>query len=92
MTEEAFDSMESLVVYPNPSTGALNIRLQPESDMTQTIEVYNNMGQKVESFELSFSKDQPNAVISLNDLSDGVYYVRVFDGTTIQNRRVMIKN
>lgn len=92
MTEEVFDSMESLVVYPNPSTGALNIRLQPESDMTQTIEVYNNLGQKVESFELSFSKDQPNAVISLNDLTDGVYYVRVFDGTTVQNRRVLIKH
>jgi len=92
MTEEVFDSMESLVVYPNPSTGSLNIRLQPESDMTQTIEVYNNLGQKVESFELSFSKDQPNAVISLNDLTDGVYYVRVFDGTTVQNRRVLIKH
>lgn len=91
LSDETELSYEALQVYPNPSSGVLNIRLQPEGDLRQTVEVYNNLGQKVESFELEFSKDSPAAVITLNDLSDGLYYVRVFDGTEVQTRRILLK-
>lgn len=91
LSDETELSYEALQVYPNPSSGVLNIRLQPEGDLRQTVEVFNNLGQKVESFELEFSKDSPAAVITLNDLSDGLYYVRVFDGTEVQTRRILLK-
>lgn len=91
LADEAELSYEALQVYPNPSNGVLNIRLQPEGDLRQTVEVYNNLGQKVESFELEFSKDSPAALITLNDLSDGLYYVRVFDGEQVQTRRILLK-
>ena len=91
LADEAELSYEALQIYPNPSNGVLNIRLQPEGDLRQTVEVYNNLGQKVESFELEFSKDSPAAVITLNDLSDGLYYVRVFDGEQVQTRRILLK-
>jgi hypothetical protein len=91
LSENTEATYETLQVYPNPSSGVLNIRLQPEADLRQTIEVYNNLGQKVESVELEFSKDSPAAVITLNDLSDGLYFVRVFDGTEVQTRRILLK-
>ena len=69
----------------------LNIRLQPEGDINQTIEVYNQLGQKVDSYELSFSKEMPSVVLQLNDLTDGIYFVRVYDGNTVQTRKVMLR-
>ena len=84
-------SNEPLQVYPNPTSGLLNIRLQPEGDINQTIEVYNQLGQKVDSYELSFSKEMPAVVLQLNDLTDGIYFVRVYDGNTVQTRKVMLR-
>jgi hypothetical protein len=84
-------SNEPLQVYPNPSNGLLNIRLQPEGDINQTVEVYNQLGQKVESFELSFTKEMPAVELQLNDLNDGIYFVRVYDGNTVQTRKVMLR-
>jgi hypothetical protein len=84
-------SSEPLQVYPNPSNGVLNIRLQPEGDINQTVEVYNHLGQKVESYELSFTKDMPAVEVQLNDLTDGVYFIRVFDGEQVQTRRILLK-
>ena len=89
MNEEL--SNEPLQVYPNPTSGLLNIRLQPERDIFQTVEVYNQLGQKVESFELSFTKEMPAVELQLNDLTDGIYFVRVYDGNTVQTRKVMLR-
>jgi hypothetical protein len=89
MNEEL--SNEPLQVYPNPTSGLLNIRLQPEGDINQTVEVYNHLGQKVESFELSFTKEMPAVELQLNDLTDGIYFVRVYDGNTVQTRKVMLR-
>ena len=81
----------ALSIYPNPSNGTLNIRLQPEADLDQTVTVYNHLGQLVESFEMSFTKEQPAVEIRLNDLTDGIYFVRVYDGNTVQTRKVMLR-
>jgi hypothetical protein len=89
MNEEL--SNEPLQVYPNPTSGLLNIRLQPEGDINQTVEVYNQLGQKVESFELSFTKEMPAVELQLSDLTDGIYFVRVYDGNTVQTRKVMLR-
>ena len=89
MNEEL--SNEPLQVYPNPSSGLLNIRLQPERDIFQTVEVYNQLGQKVESFELSFTKEMPAVELQLSDLTDGIYFVRVYDGNTVQTRKVVLR-
>ena len=82
---------DRLSVYPNPSNGVLNIRINPESDLTQTVQVFNNLGQMVESYELSFTKSQPAVVVSLNDLNDGMYFVRIFDGEQVQTRRILLR-
>jgi hypothetical protein len=80
-----------LSIYPNPSNGTLNIRLQPEADINQTVTVYNNLGQLVESYNLNFTKEQPAVEIRLNDLTDGIYFVRVYDGSTVQTRKVLLR-
>ena len=80
-----------LSIYPNPSNGTLNIRLQPEADINQTVTVYNNLGQLVESYNLNFTKEQPAVEIRMNDLTDGIYFVRVYDGNTVQTSKVLLR-
>ena len=80
-----------LSIYPNPTNGSLNIRLQPEGDLPQTISVYNQMGQLVEAYEVNFTKNQPAVEIRMNDLSDGIYFVQVYDGENIQTRKVLLR-
>ena len=89
--DESMITEGALSVYPNPSNGTLNIRLQPEADLTQTITVYNQLGQEVDSYEVSFTKEQPAVEIRMNDLNDGIYFVRVFDGNTVQTRKVLLR-
>lgn len=43
---------ESIKVYPNPSNGEFTIQIEPEM-VGANADVYNIMGQKIESFELS---------------------------------------
>jgi hypothetical protein len=91
---EASDEIESnevVSVYPNPSNGSITIRLIPEGDINQPIEVYNHLGQLMDRIQVSFSKDHPAAEIRLNNLADGMYYIRVFDGNIYQSKRVLIK-
>jgi hypothetical protein len=91
---EASDEIESnevVSVYPNPSNGSITIRLIPEGDINQPIEVYNHLGQLVDRIQVSFSKDHPATEIRLNNLADGMYYIRVFDGNIYQSKRVLIK-
>ena len=82
---------EMVSVYPNPSNGSFTIRLQPEADINQPIEVYNHLGQLVEKIDVSFSKDHPTIEITLNDIVDGIYFVRVFDGSEYHNKRILVK-
>ena len=84
-TDDAFS------VYPNPNNGVLNIRLQPESDQLQSVEVYNQLGQVVQKVNLNFTKELPVAELNLYDLQDGIYFVRVFDGTQVQTRKVLLR-
>jgi len=89
--EESLVIEGGLSIYPNPSNGSLNIRLQPERDLPQTISVYNQMGQLVEAYEVNFTKNQPAVEIRMNDLADGIYFVQVYDGEKIQTRKVLLR-
>ena len=67
----------SFSCYPNPTEGALNIRI-PGSKKSYTIMVYNIMGQVVERGGLNPSADVfMQTAMNLNLLPKGIYLVRV---------------
>ncbi|MEX1187896.1 MAG: GEVED domain-containing protein [Bacteroidia bacterium] len=88
-TEEISD--EIISVYPNPNNGSFTVSLMPEADINEPIEIYNHLGQLVEKISISLSKDHPRVEIQLNDLSDGIYFVRVFDGSSYQHHRILVR-
>ena len=61
---------QSLKLYPNPTANVLNV----EGEGMTRIEVYNAVGQRVMTQEVSDNKTQ----VSTESLNSGIYFLRVF--------------
>ena len=77
-------------VYPNPTTGLVNIFLELESPSKITIEVFNIMGQKVLEEQLSEQTYQ-KIPVNLSLLSAGVYTIRIQLNQRYVFARVLVK-
>ncbi|MDP2175170.1 MAG: T9SS type A sorting domain-containing protein, partial [Bacteroidota bacterium] len=79
---------ESINVYPNPSTGIVNIDLKGAMTQNATLEVFNAMGQKV------LSQIYTDAVgkfeIDLSGNAKGVYNIKlIVDGQVVSKLIVL---
>ena len=75
-----------VVIYPNPNNGNFNIKT---NDATKHIhaEVYDQLGQLVLLKEGAVGE----ANIQVNDLNEGVYFVRVYaDGIKLTTQKLMV--
>ncbi|MCU7552738.1 alginate lyase family protein [Chitinophagaceae bacterium LB-8] len=73
-----------VVVYPNPVTDILNIKLESlETDAT--VQVYNTNGAVVYTKRLT----SLTQALSLKELASGIYYVRVNNGGKITTEKIM---
>ncbi len=74
----AKNTIETLdvLVYPNPSTSQLNIRL-PEQNKSYNIQIINSLGQVVK-IQQSMIAD---FAIDINDLANGLYFLKINNGT-----------
>ena len=71
------NEMEVVAVYPNP----VKDRLTVNAENLQSVEVYNLVGQLVMT--------STSSVIDMNDLNEGIYFVRVMaEGKTVTKRVV----
>ena len=68
---------EVVSLYPNP----VKDRLTVKAENLQSVEVFNLVGQLV------MTSDQP--IVNMNDLNQGVYFVRVMADGNIVTKRVV---
>jgi hypothetical protein len=74
---------KSIIVYPNPSKGILNIS---SSNIINSIEMYNNIGVLVSKPEIMY-----NNQIDLSSLSKGMYFLKVSSGKQYHTEKVIIE-
>lgn len=82
----------TLSVYPNPNNGNFSIvgsNLKLEGKVT--IEVVNVIGQRIYTKPATVSSGKLSELISLGNLSDGLYIVNIGDGTNKVSKRVIIQ-
>lgn len=72
-------------VYPNPSSGKINIRLQGTAD-AYTLKIYNVAGQLIHSGLL---KDK-DSLIDLNSQSKGIYFIHIYSNETLLKQEKII--
>lgn len=84
-------SVSDLTMYPNPTDGDVSISFQLETATTVSIELYNVVGAKV--YGKRFGKVASgsfNHMLNLNQLTAGVYQVRVLTETGQTVKRLEI--
>jgi hypothetical protein len=76
-TEGVAEFGESLKIYPNPTSGVLNI----QGEGMKSVEIYNSIGQCVMTQEVNSNGIQLNT----ESLNNGIYFLRVYanDGTML---------
>ena len=83
---EVSAGLNSMKVYPNPSTGIVNVTLDVSGAQNVTFKVYNELGQVVNSNYYGKLNGQVTKELNLSDLSKGVYILQVVTdhGSTYQ--------
>ena len=79
VTDEMSDVLDNIAVYPNPTTGNLYI----DAVGIQKVECYNAMGQLVRVYDNVLNN------IDLNNLSEGVYTLRITVPQGVTMRKVV---
>lgn len=93
LSEELFIASETsldnnLSIYPNPSTGIVNIRINGVSNNDLEYTVYSIDGRKVSSRNFS-----SNSIINMESQSNGIYFIIIIDNLTsnVVTKKVIIK-
>lgn len=74
----------SVMIYPNPTSGPLNIRLQTKETTAVTIAVMDIAGQEVQTnYYENVSAGENRFAIDVADLSAGIYIIKVQSGDGI---------
>ena len=81
------DLQFSFEVFPNPTTGSLNVSIDWQDIENITLEVFNVMGQLIDSQPVH----QANFEYELGDQVSGIYLIRLRNGEEVLgSRRVML--
>lgn len=71
-------------LFPNPGNGTLHLWLS--SNETADVQVYNIVGQKIDELHVNSTK----STLNLNHLSEGIYFVKVIQGNTVNTKKIVI--
>jgi hypothetical protein len=87
LTIEEQNKNLSISVFPNPTSGNINLQLNGENKNELKISIYNAEGECVYSAEKIVGN---NIEIANANLSDGIYFIRVSSGNEETNLKVVI--
>lgn len=73
-------------VYPNPSNGIFQLRLDNLTSDKIVLEIYNACGEKV----YLTSNIVTQMKIDLSAQPKGIYFIKMYDGTNIYNKKIII--
>lgn len=73
-------------VFPNPTNGKLKIEIN-EKHNAEILEIYTIMGKQL----LAFSPNQKMGTIEidLSDFAEGTYFLKVYDGSQVYNKKIV---
>jgi photosystem II stability/assembly factor-like uncharacterized protein len=89
--EKKLKSSEVMLVYPNPTSGMVNINLTSDDIGSLCIRVYDNSGKLLRIIEDSKDQVDYSSRIELGNLPRGNYFLNVTIGKTIYNSRIILQ-
>ena len=79
-------------LYPNPSTGLVNISLSAKAREEMTITTLNALGQEMSKSEHTVQPGDNKFLLDLSDQKTGMYFIKLQTGNGIKTQRVFIKH
>ena len=84
-------STDMLTVYPNPAKDILNIEYTMDNSGTFRADLYNIEGAVVGTIEANNkAAGIYKEMLNINNLASGIYTLRVYNGNTINNQKIVI--
>jgi mannan endo-1,4-beta-mannosidase len=77
-------------VYPNPSSREVYIKFNLETKGIVRYSLYNILGERLITEEISFNKGSNTLLINTNHLASGVYFVKVNNGKVTEMKKLII--
>ncbi|MDZ4839426.1 MAG: DUF5011 domain-containing protein [Bacteroidota bacterium] len=85
------DLSKAITVYPNPSTGMVNLSLDIDANQRVTIQVVNAVGGVVATVSNGNSLSQGIYTVDLSNQPSGIYLIQVRSNNTNVTKRVVIQ-
>lgn len=79
---EEMRESNNILLYPNPTSGIVNLNLDLKKDFT--IEIYNSLGAKV------LQENIISNCVDLSQLPEGIYYYRIKENNQIKTNNVLV--
>ena len=81
---------DGFFIFPNPTTGIINIKFGFPVDEETILWIYNNMGQVVKNYTLRLKIDQ-TITLNINNLPSGTYLIKLKSKGTFKNKIIILK-
>ena len=88
--EEQNRAVEALAVFPNPTSGELNISFFTHNNDNINIEIYNITGQNIYHEHVTDFLGNYHKTISTETLSQGVYFLKVTSSNGVSVKKIIV--
>jgi len=85
ITKKHTDETSTNLLYPNPNNGIFTITTTNTSENTNTIEIYNTLGNKI--YQSGFKTNTKS--INISSFPQGIYIVKVYSGNNVFVEKVV---
>ncbi len=83
--------IEPMTVYPNPAHDLVNVRFICEEAMNCDLNLINTVGKTVKLMQIHYEQGENFTTIPTDDLSQGIYVVKIGNGTKSFIQKVIIQ-
>ena len=83
----------AVTMYPNPAKDFVTLNITGIADGTDKVlvDIFNTVGQLVQSEQIPADGNYVNSVVTLNGLAEGMYNVQITVGNTVSTERMIIQ-
>ena len=74
-------SKKKVRLYPNPTTGEVYLEFEKPLERVSTIQILDHTGRKIASYPII--KGQSKSTIQMEDYTQGLYFLRLFDSQQV---------
>tara|TARA_R110001632_G_scaffold140060_1_gene255924 strand:+ start:31590 stop:34892 length:3303 start_codon:yes stop_codon:yes gene_type:complete len=82
--------LTNLSIYPNPSSGVINIRFATSSNDKVALELFDLQGRRVYNASFNSSQSLFDESVSVGNIANGVYLLKTSQGNKSTTKRIII--